>query len=379
MGLSERVEIFGELWSEAVRPPLNVLRNVALYRKPIRYVQATTELKVLTPAVDLQSELGTLSPGFSNEWKAVRVPRLGFAQYSPMATETAQAFVPWASALHAQTAFAEEEMVGLCALVSPLYAQSWVGETAEGKQKSQIDLASLSQLAGPVELANSMTQQSYAWTFPTTEGPAHRAPTVGVLWEQAAELSRAAGQQLTNAAKHSYASASSFVRSVQEAIDAALLPTPAYGTAPVRTRGAVRTSGPSKTPSIGALVLNQEWSPERSLELPVLRGPEIESNQLTLEVGVHDPTFEGRRASLVLVVGSAEVALVSAPITPTATPGFSRIGFQLDLPAAHLRSGPGKLVTDSLQVIVEPSSGTRTSKDAERGQRSKKREGGPHG
>ncbi len=331
----------------------NELHGKARYPQPVHYVKITTELKVLTPMVDVPATLGEVQPLANYAWHPTPVPSLGLSQQAAVAVDLELTATPFANDLQVQTAGAEGLASGLTALMTAVYAQPGLLDAVEQEGLTEIDTARVAELGRGAALAPE-AELAYLAPMNVARGPAKRPSPVGLLWEQAAALSKTAGQQVTAGVRHRYEDAQAFLSNVQKAIDVALLPPPGYGTAPVRVRGAVRTSGRSAQPLVEALVLDQDWNPGARLKLPVIRGPSIRANRLTMAVDVQDRALNGRTASLILVSSGAEVALVGAPIKASDSHVVGRAEFRIDLSTAQLSLADGVLSTDALHIVIEP-------------------------
>jgi len=337
-------ERVGEFWS-AVELHGNEVANSARYLKPIRHPRLTTELKILTPRVDLAREAGLLGAESSNAWSSVAAPRVVVDPQIAAVPSTAE--VPDPQLL--------KHSVFLQVGTGGDLIQDLVMAVSDDKAAQEQDLSPLVELSG-VELADNAMHSVPFWMWNTVIGEqAAASPSrVGILWEDVSALAQTARAQLNEELKQRQAQARAFLHQVQRSIDAALLPPPAYAPGAVRVRGAVRTSGQPRQERVRAVVLGDDWTPRRTLQLALSQGPVVQANRLLVDLDVDDPTLVGRQADLVLTSGEAEVALVSAHIEPAQASSAACILFRLDLSEAQLETEDGMLHSGALHVVIEP-------------------------
>lgn len=287
-------------------------------------VKLTTELKTSVPKLDLLSVARSV-PAWENTW--VMAPLIQPSQVVGAVAEPP--LVRQEIKLEMNTVEPD-----LASFVIP--AEVWKAPTEAEVSKAEIRI--------PQEWAN-MAVPNVVETLPLslfnlTEAPSPPTPRV-IL----GELLRRTGKE-----------AQRLLRALQEKLDQLLMPAPTLALGPVHTRGPARKRGGPDEQAEGqvtAFVLDEAWELERTLSLTVRDGPVIRNGRLTLLLQAEDPSLQGRRADLALVVEGMEVVLCSAEVS-AGKEGEAEITFSLDLAEAGIRVRDGMLPLGALRVFLEP-------------------------
>jgi len=188
--------------------------------------------------------------------------------------------------------------------------------------------------------AGAVGALSNTWEQAVAENGSSLASTSGVF--------RAVLEAIGQAAGRGEAGIERALSSVQTALDALLVPFPEP--AAVLAAGPVR----ERSPSIGGVVLNEEWAPASAVQLTLTDDPVVQGDRVRVAGWTDRLELAGQRVDLLCATDTTEIALGSSVFA--LREGGEKVWVSFDVPLGELGISipDGVLPHGTLRIVVEP-------------------------